>query len=85
MIEVIETCSNLKGLCALSPSKDVCILGCPDKNIGVVRVVHFDQGSKTLMVNAHQSSVSGLSLNNDGSIMGTASDKVRNLLRYRGR
>jgi WD repeat-containing protein 45 len=53
MIEVIETCANPKGLCTISPRKEVCVLACPDKNVGTVRVVHFDKGSKTLMINAH--------------------------------
>ena len=53
MIEVMETCPNIKGLCAISPSKDVCVLVCPEKKLGTVRVVHFDKGNKTLMINAH--------------------------------
>lgn len=76
MIEVIETCPNLKGICAVSPSKDVCVLACPEKKVGTVRVIHFDKGSKTLMVNAHQSSVAALALNNEGTLLATASDKV---------
>jgi WD repeat-containing protein 45 len=53
MIEVVETASNLKGLCAVSPSKDVCVMASPDKKIGTARVIHFDKASKTLMINAH--------------------------------
>lgn len=76
MIEVVETCPNPKGLCAISPSKDVCVLACPEKKVGTVRVIHFDKGSKTLMINAHQSSIAALALNNDGTLLATASDKV---------
>ena len=43
MIEVIDTCPNPKGLVALSPSKEVCVLASPDKAVGVVRVLHFDK------------------------------------------
>jgi hypothetical protein len=53
MIEVVETCPNPKGLCAVSGSKDICVLACPDKDIGQVRLIHFDKGSKVQMVNAH--------------------------------
>ena len=77
MIEVVETSSNLKGLCAMSPSKDVCVMACPEKKVGTVRIIHFDKGSKTLMINAHQSSLAALSLNNDGNILASASDKVK--------
>jgi len=47
LIEVIETCPNPKGICAVSPSKDVCVLAAPEKKAGTVRIVHFDKGSKT--------------------------------------
>lgn len=53
MIEVIETASNIKGICAMSPSKDVCVMATPEKKIGTVRVINFDKGNKTLMINAH--------------------------------
>lgn len=53
MIEVIETAPNPKGICALSPSKEVCVLACPEKKVGTVRVVHFDKGNKTTLIDAH--------------------------------
>jgi len=31
MVEVIETCPNIRGLVAVSPSKDVCVLASPEK------------------------------------------------------
>lgn len=53
MIEVVETCPNPKGLCAISGSKDICVLACPDKKVGSVRIIHFDKGSKVQMIDAH--------------------------------
>jgi hypothetical protein len=53
MIEVIETAPNVKGLCAISPSKDVCVMACPEKKVGSVRIVHFDKASKIVSVAAH--------------------------------
>lgn len=76
MIEVIETAPNLRGLCAMSPSKDVCLMSCPDKKVGSVRIIHFDKGSKVINVNAHQSNLAALALNNEGTLLATASDKV---------
>lgn len=52
-------------------------MACPEKKVGTVRIIHFDKGSKTLMINAHQSSLAALSLNNDGNILASASDKVK--------
>lgn len=77
MLEVIETASNIKGICAMSPSRDVCVMASPDKKLGTVRVTHFDKGSKTLLVNAHTSALAALALNNEGSILASASDKVK--------
>jgi WD repeat-containing protein 45 len=34
LIDTIETVSNTKGLCAMSPSKDVCVMACPEKKVG---------------------------------------------------
>lgn len=76
LIDTIETVSNTKGLCAMSPSKDVCVMACPEKKVGHVRLIHFDKGSKTVNVEAHQSSLASLSLNNEGTLLATASDKV---------
>ena len=53
MIEVIETCPNPKGLVAVSPSKEICVLASPDKTIGTIRVLHFDKGMKTQVINVH--------------------------------
>lgn len=75
MIEVIETASNVRGVCAVSPSKDICVLAAPDKKVGTIRVIHFDKGSKTLLINAHQSAIASMALNNEGGILATASDK----------
>ena len=75
MIEVIETCSNPRGLCAVCPSKDICVVAAPDKNVGDVRVIHFDDASRTLLINAHQNAIQTLTLTNDGNLLATASDK----------
>lgn len=75
LIEVIETCQNLKGVCAVSPSKDVCVLAAPDKKLGSIRIVHFDKGSKTLQIDAHQTAISAIALNTEGTLLASSSDK----------
>ncbi len=77
MIEVIETAPNPKGLVAVCASKKICVLASPDKNLGVVRVMHFDKGAKTQIINAHQSAVAAIALNTEGNLLATASDKVK--------
>ncbi len=76
LLDVFETRENQKGLCSISPSKDICVLACPDKNLGAIRVVHMDQDSKTQLINAHQTAISALALNQEGNLLATASDKV---------
>jgi len=46
LIEVVETSQNMKGICAISSAKDVCVLAAPDMKMGQVRIIHFDKGSK---------------------------------------
>ena len=46
MIEVLETSPNPKGIVAVSPSKEICVLAAPDKTVGLVKVIHFDKGPK---------------------------------------
>ena len=75
MIEVIETAPNPKGLIAVSPSKEVCVIASPDKTAGAIRVLHFDKGQKTFIINAHQSTIAALTLNTEGNLLATASDK----------
>jgi hypothetical protein len=53
MIEVIETCNNPKGLVAVSPSKEICVIAAPDKTVGSAKILHFDKANKTIIVNAH--------------------------------
>lgn len=75
MIEVFETCPNIKGICAISPSKEVCVVAAPDKKVGNVRVVHFDKGNKTILIEAHETGIASLALNNDGTLLATSSEK----------
>lgn len=76
MVEAFETFPNPKGLIAMSASKYICVLASPDVKIGVVRVLHCDKNDKTLMIQAHQSAIAAMALNNEGNIIATASDKV---------
>ena len=40
LIDMINTITNIKSLCAISSSKDVFVLAAPDKKVGAVRIVH---------------------------------------------
>mmetsp|Transcript_1297 Transcript_1297/g.4077 ORF Transcript_1297/g.4077 Transcript_1297/m.4077 type:complete len:380 (-) Transcript_1297:498-1637(-) len=69
-----ETISNPKGLCALSPSSNTCVLACPGLQKGHLRVELFDIRRPTL-ISAHESTLSCLALNLDGTKLATASER----------
>jgi len=69
-----ETISNPKGLCALSPSSNTCVLACPGLQKGHLRVELFDIRRPTL-ISAHESTLSCLALNLDGTRLATASER----------
>ena len=76
-IDTIDTFENPKGIVAVSPDSKITVLAYPDKTKGYVRVKSYDK-SITALINAHESAISCLALNNDGSLLATASDKVIN-------
>lgn len=73
-IDTIDTCENIKGLVAVSTDSDKTVIAYPDKSLGHVRVKIFeDQTSQ--FIKAHENSISALTLNQNGTILATASDK----------
>jgi WD40 repeat protein len=73
LLDVIDTCVNALGLCALT-SKEASILICPSKKKGYIRITNYDTSSN-IEVKAHESSISNLSISQDGRLCATASDK----------
>lgn len=74
-IDTIDTFENPKGIVAVSPDAKITVLAYPDKTKGYVRVKSYDK-SITALINAHESAISHLALNSDGTLLATASDKV---------
>lgn len=78
LIHKFETVPNPLGLCALSPLGDNCVLACPAVQKGMVRVERLDQTNrdkKNFFIPAHDSGLACIALNNDGSLLATASEK----------
>lgn len=84
----IETCSNPLGLVALSVQEEgPIVLATPGRQEGYVQLTELnDTPTKATfpMINAHESALGCISLNRDGSLLATASEKVRNERRCRG-
>ena len=74
LLHTLETVSNPKGLCALCADSRLCVLGCPGLQKGHLRVELFDITRSTLIA-AHESPLSCLALNLDGSRLATSSER----------
>ena len=75
-IDTIDTYDNSRGIVAVSPDPKITVLAYPDKTKGYIRVKSYDK-SITALINAHESSIACLALNTDGSLLASASDKVK--------
>ena len=56
LVEAIDTCTNPLGLCAVSYDENRCILACPDKAKGKVKILNFGTG-QSLIAPAHENSL----------------------------
>ena len=74
-IDTIDTYENPRGIVAVSPDPKVNVLAYPDKTKGYVRIKSYDK-STTSLINAHESAIAFISINYDGTLVATASDKV---------
>lgn len=77
LVDGIETCPNPSGLCSVSYENDLTVLACPDKEKGRVHVNIYknDESTITNVLEAHNSSLSCLTLNYPGTLLATASEK----------
>uniref|UniRef100_A0A7S3AFD8 Autophagy-related protein 18 n=1 Tax=Haptolina ericina TaxID=156174 RepID=A0A7S3AFD8_9EUKA len=74
LLHTIETVSNAKGLCSLCSNTHNCVLACPGLQKGSIRIELFHISRSTL-ITAHESTLSCLALNADGSRLATASER----------
>ena len=71
LIDGIDTCGNVKGVCALS-AKDSAILVSPNKSVGEMCIKNYGKG-ETKNMKAHKAMLSAIELNSEGTICATAS------------
>jgi len=74
LVDRIETVENKLGLCALSPSSRRQVLACPGKpsSKGQVRV---EVDGTPIFIQAHESELAAMSLNTEGTLVATASQR----------
>ena len=77
LIDSIDTTVNQLGLITVSYDNDECVLACPDKEKGKVRVNIYgkEEVTSTNVIEAHNSQLSCLTVNYWGDLLATASEK----------
>jgi len=74
LIEAIDTCPNPLGLCAVSYDEQRCILACPDKSKGKVKIINFET-QQALLAPAHENTIQAMTVDFNGKYLATASEK----------
>ena len=78
LLESLDCSPNKLGILAVSPSIEHCLIAFPDKLQGSVRIVNYgenqDEGKQSA-IKAHDGTIQHLSLNHDGTVLATASEK----------
>jgi hypothetical protein len=74
LLHQIETFSNIKGICALSPASASCVLACPGQRKGEIRIELYSV-KKTRFLQGHDSSLACMALCLNGALLATASTK----------
>ncbi|MCQ2820188.1 MAG: hypothetical protein MJ252_23215, partial [archaeon] len=73
-IDKFDTFDNPKGMCSISYDPSSTIIAFPDRQ-GCVRVKSYNENNFSTLINAHESNVTQLVLNYDGTMLATSSDK----------
>ena len=78
----VETCSNLKGIIAVSSDQNYNIIAYPDIEKGSVKVKNTETNC-CVTIKAHNGSIAFIALNSNGSFVATASEKGTIIRIYR--
>eukprot|EP01006_Ploeotia_vitrea_P057891 TRINITY_DN68437_c0_g1_i1.p1 TRINITY_DN68437_c0_g1~~TRINITY_DN68437_c0_g1_i1.p1 ORF type:complete len:354 (-),score=18.08 TRINITY_DN68437_c0_g1_i1:1173-2234(-) len=70
-----DTHFNPKGIVALSPAPNNAVFACPATQKGVARIANLNMMADEQFIMAHESTLSFIALNNDGTRLATASEK----------
>ena len=74
-IDMFDTFDNINGIVGFSPGELISVLAFPYDSKGKVRIVNFNSLSQPPIIAAHESRIASLSVNRNGTLIATASDK----------
>ena len=73
-IYTLETYNNLKGIVAVTSDQKYNIIAYPDREKGTIKVMNTDNNT-SITIKAHTGNIAFISLNSDGLLVATASEK----------
>ena len=74
-LDVFDTYENINGIIGLSSGDLISVLAFPHKDKGNVQLINFNSLAQPPKIAAHESKISCLSVNHNGTLLATASDK----------
>ena len=78
-IDTIKTCQNKNGIFGISLDPKTNIIAYPSVDVGKIIIKNYDEKKNnnycTIEINAHQTEIIALAMNNDGSLVASASEK----------
>lgn len=74
-MDMFDTFENTNGTIAFSSGDLISVLAFPYEKQGIVKVVNFNSNSKPPLITAHESKIACLAVNQNGTLLATASDR----------
>jgi WD40 repeat protein len=74
-LDMFDTFDNINGIVGFSPGELISVLAFPYESRGKVRIVNFNSLAQPPIITAHESKISCLCVNRNGTLLATSSDK----------
>ena len=75
IVSIFQTYENKKGLFAISSDDNIFVIAFPYRHEGYVKVKNYDSPLNVPAINAHDTNVSFITINHEGTLLSTSSEK----------